>query len=511
MKKTVSLLLAAALLMSGALAAFAASSGDAYTITNPYTGVDWQTVRQYKTALHTHTNASDGTPTLRQSVQRHLEAGFDIVAITDHGTVDRGWNEGPETNFIKTALSAVGRSEGALEYLGSEGTFSNGETYTYRVLANGDHLLRTASGRAILRIPYGVENNAVSVNAHVNGWFADYTDNSVSTYENAVRGVAKAGGLCVINHPGEYTKARYELRTETAYDETNAAYAYYINKFAGLIAENDALIGIDINSKGDNRTRFDRKLWDILLTRLSAAGKNVFAICSSDAHQLSVVDTGFTLLLMQNLTAADARRALETGAFFGASHCLGNPDELESVAAALSTFYGEENEVYLRVKAAADEMNARASAIESGDLPADEDIGVTYSVLDGSGNPTVQTFPAVIRVAVDDRENTVALTCENALLVRFISNGRVIAVKRPGEAVLDLDDCAGLLGDYVRAEVFGEGGMLSPQAFIITAASQAGGAPVRSGLYFNFGAVDFLLAVLNNWREILQRFFLHSF
>ena len=30
----------------------------------------------------------------------------------------------------------------------------------------------------------------------------------------------------------------------------------------------DSCIGIDINSKGDGRTRYDRKLWDILLSKV---------------------------------------------------------------------------------------------------------------------------------------------------------------------------------------------------------------------------------------------------
>ena len=29
-----------------------------YTISNPYENIDWSTVNQYKTALHTHTNAT---------------------------------------------------------------------------------------------------------------------------------------------------------------------------------------------------------------------------------------------------------------------------------------------------------------------------------------------------------------------------------------------------------------------------------------------------------------------
>ena len=316
-----------------------------------------------------------------------------------------------------------------------------------------------------------------------------------------------AGGVCVINHPGEYTKARYEIRTENAYDENNFSYAYYINKYAKLIDRYDALIGIDMNSKGDNRTRFDRKLWDILLTRFSAKGKNVFAICSSDAHQLRVIDTGFTMLLTPALTSTAARIALEKGQFFGASHCIGNYDELVSIAAALKAFYGENNETYLAVQTAADRMAEKIEGIENGRYEADSGIGIEYTVLDDDGFTTADTFPAVTSIEVDDSRNTVAVTTQDALLVRFISNGRVFAVKTPENAVVDLDDYANQLGDYVRMEVFGEGGILYTQAMLLNADEKDGAGSVTKGTYLNLGFLDFLFAVLHNWKEVIVRYF----
>ena len=212
-KAVLAVLLAAVMCVPFAL--FCAARPVDHVITSPYAGVNWDTVHAYKTALHTHTTASDGDPTLKQSVQRHVETGFDVVATTDHGTVNYTWAEPCPNDLIHGVLTALGRNgqEGKLEYLGSEGTFENGVSYTYATAENGDDYLTTDGGRTVMRMPYGIENNAVSVNAHVNSWFADYCDNTVTTYEDAVKGVEKAGGVCVINHPGEYTKARYELHT----------------------------------------------------------------------------------------------------------------------------------------------------------------------------------------------------------------------------------------------------------------------------------------------------------
>lgn len=483
--------------------AFAVTGGDSLTVSNPYANVDWDTVNQFKTALHTHTNASDGDPTLKQSIERHYETGFDIVATTDHGTVNYTWETPNENKFIRAVLKLIGRSEGELEYLGRSGSFDNGAAYTYSKEGDDDYL-SLADGRRIMRVPYGIEQNAVSVNAHVNSWFVDFHNNSVTTYENAVRNVDRLGGVSVINHPGEYSKARYEIRSSEAYNEDTFAYKYFINKVASLINRYDSCIGIDINSKGDGRTRFDRILWDNLLERFADNGENVFAICSSDAHQLDKIDTGFIYALMPELNSASLRKSLESGCFFGASHCIGNPDELGQIAASLKEFYGED-ELYSNVKAAYDEMQQRAVDIESGKLDADDDLSVTYNVLDDRGYCTAQTQPMITSISVDNAEAAVSIDTENALLVRWISNGKLILTQKADEARICLNDYKDSLGNYVRAEVFGEGGIVYTQAFLINAEANKGASdPVDPG-FVDLGIFDFLLGIFMNWKEILGR------
>lgn len=136
-------------------------------ISNPYENVDWSSVKAYKTALHSHTNASDGDQTLTQSLERHAESGFDIVAITDHGTVDYGWTK-DNAGLVRGLLKIAGRSDGKITPIEKNGTFENGMTYSYFTAENGDDYLRINGEKDILRVPFGIENNAVSVNAHVN-------------------------------------------------------------------------------------------------------------------------------------------------------------------------------------------------------------------------------------------------------------------------------------------------------------------------------------------------------
>ena len=67
-----------------------------YTITSPYETVDWDTFNQYKTQLHAHTLYSDGGMDVKDVVEEYYRQDYDILAITDHGVVNKGWDEMPE-------------------------------------------------------------------------------------------------------------------------------------------------------------------------------------------------------------------------------------------------------------------------------------------------------------------------------------------------------------------------------------------------------------------------------
>ena len=502
-KRILSAFLALLMVMMFIVPSFSYENTANYTITNPYSNIDFSTVKQYKTALHDHTNASDGDQTLKQSLERHAECGFDIVAVTDHGTVDYTWETNSENNFIHGLLKTVGKSEGELEYLGKDGTFSNGTSYTYSGSGN-DYYLTLDNGQKILRVNYGIENNAVSVNAHVNSWFVDYHDNSVTTYEDAVKGVDKLGGLSVINHPGEYSKARYELHSKDAYNTEKYSYWYFVNKISSLLEKYDTCIGVDINSKGDARTRFDRVFWDTLLQRFADNGENVYAICSSDAHQLNKINTGFTYALMQEQTNDALKKALANGEFFGASHCIGNPEELEEISAALKEYYGE-TDIYKAVKTKSDEINTIISDIENGSKDANSSIGEVYSVLDDDGYYKGNSEPMITSVAVDDNTDSITISTSDALLIRWISNGKLIATTKADGTSFKLGDYKDALGNYVRAEVFGEGGIVYTQAFLLNAEQNKGTSSVVDKGYFDFGFLDFLFGVFQNWQEIIGR------
>ncbi len=447
-KKLISVICVVAML-AGVLstACYAAYDKD-YTITNPYADVDWSW-EQYKADLHSHTTASDGDNTLKEMLEINYKYGFDIYAVSDHGMVDYGWTEQQVIPALKVFLEM--RKPGTeLVSLDAEGglTFDgdrydviteNGSDYYYQTYEDG------SVGQKMMRVPFANEQNPTSLNnAHVNTWFVDYGHGilgGTSEYETPIKAVDELGGLSVINHPGEYTDARHEECTEDAYDYSDAMYKYYIDKFTSILSKYPSCIGIDMNSKGDSRTRFDRKLWDILLMNLAPEGRNVLGIATSDAHRVSAAYTGYTMMIMPENTVDNLKNAMSKGQFFAASKCLGNHEELELYANYLIE-------------------NGNATAVAIGQDILDrqvEDYDAKYEA------PLDVDAPYINMVAVDDGADTITIDADDALCIRWITNGRTVAYGN----TIDLDDYSGEMGSYIRAEIFGEGGIVYTQAFLL--------------------------------------------
>ncbi len=458
MKKTRKIIavICVAALLCGTLSTigFAAKKDVNYTIVNPYANVDWSW-EQYKADLHTHTTASDGDSNLKEMIEINYDYGFDIYAVSDHGLCSYSWTEqqvipaldifvsmrNPGTEVV--ALDSTGYTFDGDQY---DVVIENGDEYYYQTTADGE-------GHKMLRVPYANEQNPTSLNnAHVNTWFVDYGHAMVggtSNYEEIISNVDALGGLSVINHPGEYTNARDEECTADAYDTTDASYSYYIEKFTSLLDRYDSCIGIDMNSKGDSRTRFDRKLWDILLMNLAPKGRNVLGISTSDGHRVSAALTGYTRMLMPANTSENLKACMEEGAFFAASRCLGNNEELGEIANYLlengdSEAVAIAEDILERQKT---DYNAKYEA------PYFEDDAQTI----------VTEAPEIIAIDVDDNDDEITLITNDAMCIRWIADGKTIAYGN----TLDLDDYCNKIGSYVRAEVFGKGGITYTQAFLL--------------------------------------------
>lgn len=291
------LVLAALMLLPGVSARAQTKAVD-YAIGNPYETVNWDTWKAYKGNLHAHSNASDGALHPEEMVEAHYDLGYDILAMTDHGVVNRGWNVQPQTvpliSFYAIVLNPRPMTDARYE----------------EILTGADR-----GGRGMTDVPFGIELNAFSVNlTHVNGFFADYGQGlwgNENDYETPIAAVHERGGLTHINHLGYWLRSRNN--PERATDPRNIAF------FGDLLIKYDSCVGIEAIIETDNATRHDRMFWDALLEYVIPHGRNVWGFANSDVHNLRGIDTAYGMYVMPENTVANVRTAMENGTFFSCS------------------------------------------------------------------------------------------------------------------------------------------------------------------------------------------------
>ena len=208
--------------------------------------------------------------------------------------------------------------------------------------------------------------------------------------------------------------------------------------------------GMEIFNMSD-RTCNDRKLWDSLLAEVIPSGRNVFAFANSDAHSLTGADTAWEILCMPANTESNVRECLEDGAFFAGSRVIKNTVELARI----------EEETGL-------------------------DLGELWRAEPGTAQPEVK------KISVDESANQITVTAVNNQAVHWIADGEVICTG----GTIDLNNYSGQIGSYVRAEIWGEGGILYTQPFMLKYI----GAPWKdSGFFFDFGVFLNLAERLFYW------------
>ncbi|MEE0638271.1 MAG: PHP domain-containing protein, partial [Acutalibacteraceae bacterium] len=267
-----------------------------FKIINPYAGVDWDSWHHYKTNLHTHSTASDAQVDFSDMIKAYYDAGFDILAMTDHGVVNHSWNQKPRRIPVLSVSSIIKKPT----WLSDE---------EYGAILDGTYKNR---GRGMTDLRYGIEiNTAVFTKAHVNGFFTEYGQGLVgheNDFEGPVKGVAESGGLSVINHPGDWLESYVDVNH--AHEKKN------VELFADILKKYPSCLGIEAFNRIDTVTCADRILWDELLSAVIPSGRNVWGFANSDAHVLSDIDTSFMDFVLPDRTEQTARRGMENGTFF---------------------------------------------------------------------------------------------------------------------------------------------------------------------------------------------------
>jgi len=447
-KKVVAMLLAF-LLTFGTLTASAANvetdtdvpetAEKNYIIENPYEEIDWDTWGNYKTQLHCHTNASDGFLTIQEFVQMHYALNFDIVALTDHGTLNRGWNNEPELvplmRLIKkerTQMSDVipVPQEDYEAYL--DGTYEN-KSYTTK---EGLVLTRTHEN-GMIDIPLGIELNMATpiADCHLTGYYAEYGQGLAGVfgdYETPSKGVMEAGGISYLSHVGEYVYTDKDSQNYVG----KLIDDYYPTKFARLFLDfKGSSLGMGINSATDAHTRCDRILYDQVLQKTIPNGVVPWGNTFADSHDEHAVNDAYTMTWMPELTVDAFRKSQEKGHYFSISHY--------------------------------------SNGVELDGIPEMPDF-VEQDVYD-SGSFWLDNTPNVTKVTVDQDADTISVEGVNFNRIVWVSNGNVILREEnitDGKATLDLHQDAEWLNGaepylYVRFYITGENGICYSQPFVL--------------------------------------------
>lgn len=431
LRRTISLLLCLAIAsVSLVPAASAQTQTDSQTkkfiITNPYEQVDWDSWGTYKAQLHCHTNASDGYLTIHEFVQKHYDLDYDIVALTDHGTINRGWNNEPQLvpilRFIKRERTQMADIIPLTE-----------EEYSSYLNGTAASDSRTHQN-GMLDVPLGIELNMATpvADCHLTGYFAEYGQGLAGVYgdyETPSKGVRKKGGISMLSHVGEFVYPDKDSADHVGQPVDE----YYSNKFARIFLDNaGSSVGMGINSATDAHTRCDRILYDSILQRTIPNGVVPWSFTFSDSHNERSLNDAYTMMLMENFTMEDFRSSMENGLCFGVSH-YSNGVELNGMEEMPNLTEDEvmENKLYL-------------------------------------SNDT----PMVTRVTVDAQSETISIEGEHFNEITWVSNGNVIKRESnitTGSAALYLHD-PDLLSDpslYVRFYITGENGICYSQPFVL--------------------------------------------
>lgn len=429
LRRTFSVTLSLILMATLALPSYSSNANTAtapakgFVITNPYANVNWDTFNAYKTQLHSHSNASDGYPTIHEFVQTHYDLDYDIVALTDHGTLNLGWNNEPQTVPLLRLIKKERTNLADIIPLSEE-------EYSAYTTGTADSATERTHSTGMLDVPLGIELNMATpkTDCHLTGYFSDYGQGLAGVYgdyETPSKGVADAGGISMLSHVGEYVYPEKDSENYVGQSIDD----YYVNKFARIFLDNQgSSLGMGINSATDAHTRCDRILYDQVLSKTIPNGVVPWSFTFSDSHSASSSNDAYTMMMMENLTLDEFRSCMENGEFFSVSH-YSNGVELNGMA----------------------------------EIP-----GYVEEEVDPTSNDT----PMVTSVTVDEANDTISITGTNFNAITWVSNGNVIKRETNisnGTATLNLH-ASDLLSNpslYVRFYITGDNGICYSQPFVL--------------------------------------------
>ena len=415
MKKLISILTVLCLVVG--IGAVTASAADDYTIVSPYSDVIWEgddAWDAYKGTLHTHSTYSDADIDLATMLKEYYNQGYDFVANSDHGITGVEWNKKQPALLLYAYQKLSGKT---IAHLTDE---------EYEAITNGTYPLYDGSVRGekmVCVVGANELNNLTLTKCHVNAFFLPEGKGNgfggvENGFEKAVKFTENNGGMSIINHPGDWLESNKDIATVSDIEN--------IRFFGDILLKYDTCLGMEVFNEKNSVTPYDRILWDNLLMYTLPYGKNVIGFSNTDAHVIENVDSSFSIFMMEENTAENVKKTMQSGASFLVTRSLKYGNDIIGPAKGFD--------------------------VRNEDIP----------------------YPVFTKVQVDGHKITVS--ADDADTIQFIADGKVIYKTSDvdGNITLDLDTIEGAENfQYVRVEAFGKGGLCLTQALIIDDGSEA--------------------------------------
>ena len=243
---------------------------------NPYADIDWTTINQYKSNLHTHTTQSNDAIDeffTANVVDKYHAAGYKILALTDHDYNPYPWQLFPQ--YMSGVPARDPEALGMLAVSGNELSKDNTNSWS--------------------------ERNGGEFNHH-NDFFTGRQGQEFASLQESYAYTYALGGLQIINHPGQYWSI------DNTYTETQKnGPGWHANNFETF----PSLVGLEVYNQGDRRAN-DRVLWDQILQR-TMPSRNVFGYSGDDTHNNEQLFRNYNFMLMEDLSTEELKDAMRKG------------------------------------------------------------------------------------------------------------------------------------------------------------------------------------------------------
>lgn len=320
-------------------------------------------VRFFKASLHTHSTVSDGKLTPREVKALYKEAGYSILALTDHHLIT-SHPELDEEDFL--TLTSIELGLDTADYAPPQSFF--GQTFHFNLIAKRqDHLWQ----------PYPPVQNMVEKNSdYVAAAHWDQRERvcSVECANEIIRRANEEGFLVIYNHP-TWSKQRYP-----EYAALKGLWALEIRN------THNCLNGFD-----DNNHRVYQDMLEL--------GNRLRVVAADDTHRLHTIAGSWTMIGAPELTYESVIAAMERGDLYAS--CGPEIRSLTLDGDILRLTCSEAAEVTLQTQA----RFARRVAGEKGSTITEAEFDISVWREKSKGNPD-----AFFRLTVTAPDGSYAVT-----------------------------------------------------------------------------------------------------